>query len=174
MSLYGALDASNNKPQWLTEAPPNLYSNTKTYGVSTTELANTQGKGAWVTHSGWVHVKQGTGPIQTVIITNPGSGINANGFLTVTTTSGVGANVAYFVSSNANSQLNVITSVVVAGGSGFNSAPTLSFTGANTVTPTFTVVMGGRTGRLDMETLVAQSSMNSDNAALDDIFFPGT
>lgn len=176
MPLWNNIDspAGNTKPQaWSNDS---VTSANTVYGVSVTELANTQSIAAKaVPHAGWVRVYVGTGPLGAINITNPGSGINANGFLSITGGGGDGtANASYIVSSNANSQLNVITQIVLNNpGAKFNSAPTISFTGANTVAPTFAPVLGGRAGRVRAETLVAMATISSDNT-LDDTLFPGT
>lgn len=173
MSLFGNIDQGDNKPKFATSNTSTIDGST-IYGVSVTEKANTQGKGPFVTHSGWVVAKMGTGPLVSITITNPGAGINANGFLIITGAGGSGANAAYFVSSNANSTLNVVTSVVVlSGGVGYNSAVTLSFTGSNTTLPAFTSVMGGRADRLSHEVIVANGSISGDDS-IDNGLFPGS
>ena len=168
MPLYGTLDGptGNNKPK---------YANTASVmGVSATEASNTLGHGEKITHAGWVKQTIGTGGIGSISIANAGQGINANGFLVITGANTVQANVAYYVSSNANSALNVITSLVVLNpGAGYTSAPTVTYAGANTVRPTFTVTPGGRAGRVFYETLVAGGSITGDDTA-DDTYFPGT
>jgi hypothetical protein len=168
MPLYGTLDGptGNNKPK---------YANVATvFGVSATEASNTLGDGPKVSHAGWVKQTIGTGGIATITITNAGQGINANGFLLITGANTVEANIAYYVSSNTNSALNVITSVAVVNpGAGYTASPTVIYTGANTVRPTFTVTMGGRVGRTFYETLVAGGSITGDDTA-DDTYFPGS
>jgi uncharacterized protein len=168
MPLYGTLDGptGNNKPKYA--------NSTTTFGVSATEAANTLGDGPKITHAGWVQQTIGTGGISTITITSAGQGINANGFLIVVGANTTPANVAYYVSSNTNSALNVITSVVIQNpGAGYTSAPTLVFTGANTVIPVITVTAAGRAGRRFYETLVAGGSIAGDDTG-DDTYFPGS
>lgn len=177
MSLWGSLDTAtgNQKPIFANSNNKNMLAET-VYGVSTTERANTTGALLGVAHSGWNIIKKGTGPVGSITITAAGSGINANGFLTLTEVTGantINANVAYFVSSNVNSTLNVVTSVVVvAPGRGYNVAPTVVYNGSNTTRPTFSITMGGRVGRITSEVLVATGSISGDNAA-DDGILPG-
>lgn len=176
MSLWGMLDTAsgNQKPIFANSNNKNMLSTT-VYGVSATERNNVSA--VKVAHAGWNIVKRGTGGIASITISTPGSGINANGFLVISAVTGantVNANVAYFVSSNANSQLNVVTSLVIVNpGAGYTSAPTVSYAGLNTTLPTFAVTMGGRVGRITTETLVAAGSITSDNSG-DDTLFPGT
>lgn len=178
MPLWGMLDTAsgNQKPIFANSNNKNMLGST-VYGVSAAEAANTTGKLTGVQHAGWNIIKVGTGGIATVTIAGAGSGINANGFLSVSTVTGantVNANVAYYVSSNANSQLNVVTSVVIVHpGLGYTSAPTLTYTGTNTTRPTFTLTMGGKVGRIQSETLVASGSITGDNSG-DDTLLPGT
>lgn len=173
--LNGNLDGptGNSKPK---------YANTSSVmGVSATEAANTLGDGGKVAHAGWVQQTIGTGGIASITIADAGSGINASGFLTVSGGGGTGANVAYAIANSqntlqsysTNSAWNVISSLVVIGGSGFTSAPTVSYAGANTTAPSFTVTMGGRVGRRSYETLVAMGSITGDDSG-DDTYFPGT
>jgi hypothetical protein len=168
MPLYGTLDGptGNSKPK---------YANVATvFGVSATEASNTLGDGPKVAHAGWVKQTIGTGGLATVTISNAGQGINANGFLIVSGANTVEANIAYYVSSNTNSALNVITSVVIQNpGAGYTSAPTITFAGTNTVLPTFASTVGGRAGRVFYETLVAGGSISGDDTA-DDTYFPGS
>lgn len=146
------------------------YANTSsTYGVSVTEKANNQGVGPKLTHAGWVKIETGRGPLGSITIVNPGSGINANGFLSVT---GGGAsrqaNVSYVVSGNIVSQI-----IINDAGKGYNSSPTVVYTGSNTTRPTFSVSLGGRAGRVTNEVLVAMSSITNDNPG-DNTILPGT
>lgn len=178
MSLWGMLDTAsgNQKPIFANSNNKNMLSTT-VYGVSATERANASVATLGIPHAGWNIIKLGTGGIASIAIANPGSGINANGFLTISAVTGantVNANVAFFVSSNANSQLNVITSLAIVNpGAGFTAAPTVVYNGTNTVRPTFTVTMGGRVGRVSSETLVAAGSITGDNSG-DDTLLPGT
>jgi hypothetical protein len=165
--MWGKLDhaSGNNKPK---------YANVSTtMGVSVTETPNAYAK---VAHAGWVKVNQGTGYIQSITITGAGTGINANGYLSIST-SGAGytnANASFVVSSNANPALNTVVSVTVLNpGSGYPTTPTVTYVGSNTTRPTFSVTMGGRANRNTTEVLVASASITGDDTA-DNTFFPGT
>jgi hypothetical protein len=176
MPLWGNQDneTGNNKP---------LYSNTATtYGVSVTEEANTSGDGSKVAHSGWVKQTIGTGGLSAITIDNAGAGINAAGFLTISGGGGSDANLSYTTANSQNTMQtystnpawNVVASVVINNpGTGFTSAPTITYTGANSTRPTFTATVGGRAGRRFYETLVATGSITGDDSN-DDTYFPGT
>jgi hypothetical protein len=176
MSLWGNLDneTGNNKPK---------YSNTaSTYGVSVTEEANTLGDGSKVAHSGWVKQTLGTGPIVSITITNAGTGINSSGFLTISGGGGANGNASYTIANSQNTlqtystnpAWNVINSITINNpGDGYTSAPTITYTGANTTLPQFTATVGGRSGRRFYETLVATGSITGDDSN-DDTYFPGT
>jgi hypothetical protein len=176
MSLWGNLDnaTGNQKP---------IFSNTSTtYGVSVTEAANTDVDGPKVTHSGWVKQSLGTGSLVSIAISNTGTGINASGFLTISGGGGSGANASYAIANSQNTMQsfstnpawNVIASITINDpGSGYTSAPTITYTGANTIRPQFAATVGGRSGRRFYETLVATGSIAGDDSN-DDTYFPGT
>lgn len=175
MTLWNNLDGvtGNSKPK---------YANTSTvYGVSATEAANTQGDGKKLSHSGWVKQTIGTGGISAVAISNPGAGVNASGYLTISGGGGTGANISYAIANSqnllqsfsSNSAWNVVATLVVNNpGSGYTSAPTVTYAGANSTRPTFTATLGGRAGRRFYETLVATGSITGDDTN-DDTYFPG-
>lgn len=188
MSLWGTFDnaTGNQKPIFANSNNKNMLAST-VFGVSAEERANVSGGASLgIPHAGWNIIKKGTGPIATITITDAGSGINSSGFLTVTTTligaNTLNANISYTMVNALNSQqsfssnhhLNVVGSVaIVTGGIGYNTAPTVTYTGANTTLPTFSVTMGGRVGRISSETLVAAGSITGDDSA-DDFLLPGT
>lgn len=176
MSLWGNLDnaTGNQKPKFANTA--------STYGVSATEAANNQVDGKKVTHSGWVSQTIGTGGLSGVTIANVGSGINSAGFLTISGGGGTNANVSYTTANSQNTMQsystnpawNVIASVSINNpGSGYSSAPTITYTGANSIRPLFTATVGGRAGRRFYETLVATGSITGDDTT-DNTYFPGT
>ena len=196
MSLWGNLDGvtGNNKPKYAntTYALSNSTINGDkantakyygaTYGVSATEAANTLVDGGKVAHAGWVSQKIGTGPIKTITITSGGAGYNAAGFLTISGGGDGTVNVAYTIANSkntlqpfsTNAAWNVINTLVInSPGAGFNVAPTVIAGGANMAPATFSITMGGRTGRVQYETLVAMGSMTGDDTN-DDKYFPGT
>jgi hypothetical protein len=176
MSLWGNLDnaTGNQKP---------IFSNTATtYGVSVTEEANTLGDGSKVTHTGWVKQTLGTGSLATISISNTGASINAAGFLFISGGGGSGANASYAIANSQNTMQsfstnpvwNVVVSVTINDtGSGYTSAPTVVYRGANTIRPQFAATADGRSGRRFYETLVATGSIAGDDSN-DDTYFPGT
>ena len=200
MPLWGNVDypSGNQKPVFANTTNATSSStihgadaNTAKYygivaGVSTTEEATSTGLRQNPTHSGWVSLKIGTGPIASISVSG-GAGINANGFLIITDTSvhgqGTGANVSFVIAnslntiqnSSSNSTLNTIVSLtVVNGGSGYSnaSAITVRTNGSNTVQPTFTVTLGGRAGRIQTETLVAMGTISGDDPR-DNVYYSG-
>jgi hypothetical protein len=178
MPLWGNLDnaSGNNKPKYANVA--------STMGVSVTEKSNAQAiaAGNIPPHSGWVKQTIGTGGITSITITSGGTGINASGFLTISGGGGTGANASYTTANSQNTMqsfstnptLNVLATVVINNpGTGYTSAPTITYVGANTTRPALTAVMGGRTGRKFYETLVATGTITGDDTA-DNTYFPGT
>ncbi len=157
-------------------------------GVSSTEETVSEGKAQHPAHAGWVSLKVGTGPVVS-ISTSGGRGINADGYLVLTDTSlhGAGAsvtNVSYTIANSentlqsysANAYWNVINTItVVNGGSGWSNTSDITVdtdTGDYIDTPTFTVTLGGRAGRISTETLVAMGSITLD-APSDNAYFTG-
>ena len=178
MPLWGNLDnvTGNSKPKYANVA--------STLGVSVTEKSNTQAiaAGNIPPHSGWVKQTLGTGGITSITITSGGTGINSAGFLTISGGGGTDANVSYTTANSqntlqsfsTNSTLNVVATVVINNpGTGYTSAPTITYVGANTTRPTATATVGGRSGRKFYETLVATGTITSDDTT-DDTYFPGT
>ena len=178
MPLWGNLDGptGNSKPKYANVA--------STMGVSVTEQANSLSElnGNHPAHSGWVKQTLGTGGVATITISSGGTGINSAGFLTISGGSGTGANASYTTANSQNTlqsyssnpAWNVIATVVLnSPGTGFTSAPTVTYTGANSTRPTFTATVGGRAGRKFYETLVATGTIAGDDTA-DDTYFPGT
>ena len=178
MPLWGNLDGptGNSKPKYANVA--------STMGVSVTEKSNTQAiaAGNIPPHSGWVKQTLGTGGLATIAISDGGTGINSAGYLTISGGGGTGANVSYTTANSqntlqsysSNSAWNVVATVVVNNpGTGFTSAPTVTYTGANSTLPTFTATLGGRAGRKFYETLVATGTIAGDDTA-DNTYFPGS
>lgn len=188
MALWGNRDlaSGNQKPVFANTSPSTSNStingtkaNTAKYygnvwGVTATEAANTTGDGKKVAHAGWVSQKIGTGFVKEVRITSAGAGYNTAADLIFSGGGGSGATGTFTVSSNANSRLNVVTSITLTnGGSGYTSAPTVRANGSNITLATLEVITGGKVGRVTYETLVSMGSMTDDNTA-DNTYFPGT
>lgn len=198
--LWGNKDyaSSNNKPLYAntTNASSNSVinstaANTNQYygivaGVSPGEMANTTTSAKIPAHAGWVSLKIGTGPIASISASGA-TGINASGFLLITDGSvlgqGTGANISFttansqntLAASSSNAQLNTFgTFTIVNGGSLFSNAsaivlgPNISSISNGTIS----VVLGGRGGRVQTETLVAMGSITSDDPR-DNVFFSG-
>lgn len=158
MSEWGKNDFANNSPKYLNTNHPG---NTNVFLVNASRLANaTFGSGKAVSHQGWVKVNQGTGFVAGISISNNSSSLKySNTYLTIS-----GANT-----NQANAQLVVrgtsnLSIVINNPGAGYNTAPTITASGANNTTLVFTVTPGGRMGRVSAETLVALSSPNVTNA----------
>lgn len=107
-------------------------------------------------HAGWVLVKQGSGPVTSIEITDGGTGYNATGFITFTSDDGTDANASY------TSNEGVIETVTLnSGGSGYYVVPdALGDPGGSNAA--FSITLGGRAGRRQVETLVAMGSMTGD------------
>jgi hypothetical protein len=179
MSLWGNLDQANNAPKnpvasglGVSSNGEVLFANSQqggivsgiglgVFGANTTEVGSAA-VGENLTraaHAGWNIVKTGTGPVATISVANTGSGFNAsqNGFVTFTGY-GSGANAQWFA--NATGHINVVNLLVP--GQNYNVAPTGIAVNANAngTNATFTTTVGGRAGRVQVETIVAMGSMN--------------
>lgn len=190
--------SSNGKPLYAntTNASSNstingTAANTNKYygivaGVSATEESASASLPQHPQHAGWVSLKIGTGPI-TGIIASGATGINAAGYLRITDGSvlgqGTGANISYTTANaqntlqtySSNAQLNTFgTFTVVSGGSGYSNAAAIVVgpNGTSISNGTITVVLGGRGGRVQKETLVAMGSITLDDPR-DNVFFSG-
>lgn len=191
MSLWGNLDNATGNQKPLFANTSNITSsstingakaNTDKYygivaGVSVTEEANSALLKQHPTHSGWVSLKIGTGPIKSISATG-GSGINSAGFLTITDSSeygkGANANISFTIANSqnslqgfsTNSAWNTISTMTIVNGGELYSnskAITVRTNGSNTSLPTFTIQLGGRGDRATVETLVAMGSISGDD-----------
>lgn len=182
MALWGSKDQANNAPKYsiggaygaANSNGVQLFANTTiggyvaniafgVFGANTEEVSNSTigGDLDYAPHAGWNLRKAGTGPVLTIAITSAGLGYNvgggaANGYIAFTGGSGSGANAQWF--SNANGGITSVT--LLAGGGNYNVAPTASISNTNTAIATFSVTVGGRSGRVEYETLVAMGSMS--------------
>lgn len=173
MSLWGLRDLSNNAPifppaaglgntsngmvMYQNTTPSGFVSNVAIgiYGTKTADMAGANVE-ANVTHAGWNMITLGTGGIATLSVNVGGAGYsNSNNYLVFTGGGGTGANASYVV--NANGGLISVT--ILNPGYGYTSAPTVTARNANTSAATFTVSMGGRSGRTMKECLVAAGSL---------------
>ena len=188
MSLWGNLDASNNAPNFsgitgydtstsgesianaqTSSVFNNVYiSATETnvalgvFAVDTTEIADVSVETHSGAHAGWVTRRAFTGPI-TSITANAGA-VGVNSYITF---SGGSAGAAAGGTGNtaANAQISVNTA-------GYITAITINNPGLYANTPVavpntgnavFTVTMGGRANRVQLETLVAMGSITGDS-----------
>lgn len=189
MSLWTKSDASAGAPKHIGVSAVNnasgsdLFGNTQiaafntglrqavgVFGVDTTEQGVSASSNTHPQHSGWVVVKQGTGPVTS--ITANASSVATNTYLTFTGggTGAIQANASVVVDAN-----NYIVRVVLNEANGFIGgnylvAPTIAQVG----NATFTITMGGRAGRRQTETLVATGTIGTAGTAdaSDDAIFP--
>jgi hypothetical protein len=180
MSLWSNSDANTSAPKYDVAAGYGvsangftMYNNTAVsafitgeaagiFGVDPAETANTTAEGPYVTHAGWNLRHAGTGPVINITLDTAGANYSTPGFIVFTGGGGSGANASYTV----NSVSNTITTVTLnSGGSGYVTAPTATAangTGVNSAS--FTVTTGGRSNRINYETLVAFGSMTGDGS----------
>ena len=160
------------------------------FGVDAAEMNYNRTNGRTVNHAGWVMRKAGTGPVVSVSFTGTASGYNNNDIL-VAKSYQAGGNATITMSTNSTGGNLSLT--IANAGAGFllTTIPTSNLfitnssggtaAGNSTVTG-FTVKVGGRAGRVQMETLVAMGSLGATDAkygtaattadASDDAIFP--
>jgi hypothetical protein len=184
MALWGSRDLSNNAPKYAVAGGVGvsangqaLFGNTQvsafatnltlgTFGVDTTEVdvAVSSGSRNRPAHAGWNLRKVGVGPVLSISANTGSFSPSGNVYLTFTGDTGATvANAQVFV----NSATKRILSVVVNDGGLYSTTPSAVASGANVE---FTITMGGRANRVQMETLVAMGSMTDDGS--DDTLFP--
>ena len=140
MALWTNVDNPAGRPK---------YANTAaTLGISPAEKAALPGPA----HAGWNRTTQGTGPVLSVTVGAAGTGYS-NGAATFTGGGGTGA-AGTILTNGAGGILSI---TITNGGSGYTTPPTVS--GAGGTGATLTAVMGGRSGRVQHETLVAMGSI---------------
>jgi hypothetical protein len=180
MSLWGGNDAQSNAVKFSVvdtkyKTGSNTYANTTsgafvngvavgTFGISPAETSATSGR---ITHAGWVKATYGTGPVTNVVATGGSgytntdllkvSGGTVNAAATVTTNS-TGGNLVFTFTNYGTGFINVASSTVAVTNS---TGGTTAGTGA-----TFTLTLGGRAGRKSYQTLVAMSSLQSNNSII--------
>lgn len=182
MSAWGNKDRANNSPltatlrvnKSQTEANQTaLYANTMVsafianeavgvFGVDSTETASFASSSNRVAHSGWNMRTAGTGPVANIVLaTAPTQYQYSNGFITFTGANTTPANAKVV----ADATGNVIDVILVSGGTGYVSTPTVVAAGsANNANLTFTITMGGRANRVQTETLAVISSFSANVA----------
>lgn len=167
MSLWGSIDQANNAPKYKIQ-PNSPNTGIELYGTTVVGLDNGEVAGGNQSHPGWIRVERGTGYVTSIAIATGGTGYANTD--TVRIANGV-TNATATVATNANGTLTSVT--LTAPGSGFVNSSVLVTTvraangdvsaGANA---TFTVVLGGRAGRIHTETLVAMGSMSANGSSL--------
>ena len=128
-------------------------------------------------HAGWIKVAQHVGPLVGLTKTAAGTGYSNTDFIKV---SG-GANTVFASANIVTDNIGAIVSTnITSGGFKFTNVASLTVavrnagdSGASAGSgATFTPVLGGRAGRVQMETLVAGGSMTLDGS--DNTLFPNT
>lgn len=163
MSQWGNKDYANNVPKYLnTGAAGDYISNSNVFLVDSKRIANaTFGGGKAVSHQGWVKIIQGTGFVAGLSVANVNTSLRyANSYLSFAGANTTPANGQIVVDGTSN-----VTIVINSAGSGYNTAPTVTASGANNSGLVFTVVPGGRMGRVQAETLVALSDPTLTDSA---------
>jgi len=181
MSLWNTTDANTSAPKYAVAGGLGvsangrvLYNNTQVhafktgvalgvFGISSGEAQNTTREGANTTHAGWVLRTQHTGGVQRIDVVSGGAGYTPSevGFIEFGSVgSGVGANATYYV----NDTGNVANVVLNNSGNSFNTRAVTA--NANTTydeAAVFSVVMGGRAGRITYETILASGNIAADS-----------
>ena len=133
------------------------------FGIDAAEQANTTAATGHPAHAGWVIRKAGTGPI--VTITAISGAVSSNGFITFS--KGDGIDGSGNTAANASISVNTagyITSITLNSGGSYANTPIATPPSGNA---SFTITMGGRAGRVQVETLVALGgSMTGDGDTL--------
>lgn len=169
MALWGSVDNANNAPKYAikagsTDTGSDLFG-TEVVGLDDGEVKNS----TRANHTGWTKVTYGTGPVTSITVTDGGEDYT-NGEV-VEVTGGETPALATVVT-NANGTITAVN--LTNAGSGFSDADDVVFSvneeaGGDASEGTdaeFTVVLGGRAGRIQTETLVALSGMTSNGSTL--------
>lgn len=160
MAQYGNRDQYSDAPTFTVDAATgqsgqDLFGNS-VYAVDKTEAGVTSG----VAHPGWVHRKVGTGPVLTFVVNAAGTGYANTDTIDV---KGGTANAVGTFTTGASG--NVVSVAVTTAGAGFPNIAALTYT-INTTLGTGANVevsaLGGRSGRVQIETLVAMKSIATD------------
>ncbi len=178
MSLWGSIDQANNAPKNQTFGGLGVaangvqtYSNSQigglvsgiavgTWGANVAEVGNTTigGNLTRAAHPGWQKVIVGTGPVLTISVATTGNNFNSgqNGYVQF---SGYGSGANALWTANVTGHVNTV--VLLAPGVDFNVAPTgIGLrANANGTNATFTTTVGGRAGRVQVETIVTLNTM---------------
>ena len=194
MPLWSKSDSSNAAPIFTgvstgiaaSASGSSLYGNTQIgafqtgykgtvgiFGVDTTEQRVSETSNTHPQHAGWVAVMKGTGPIVSLTANSnsysPDSLI-ANVYLTFTG-GGTGTTAAN-AQIVANATTGLITGIQINNGGNYERAPVVGAVANSNVA--ITIVMGGRAGRVQTETLVAMGTIGTQGIVdgSDDAIFP--
>ena len=194
MPLWSKSDSSNAAPIFngvstgiaARAAGSSLYGNTQIgafqtgykgtvgiFGVDTTEQRVSETSNTHPQHAGWVAVMKGTGPIVSLTANSnsysPDS-LTANVYLTFTG-GGTGTTAAN-AQIVANATTGLITGIQINNGGNYERAPVVGAVANSNVA--ITIVMGGRAGRVQTETLVAMGTIGTQGIVdgSDDAIFP--
>jgi len=172
MPLWGNEDTANNAPKYQvlplnTANGETMFNNTSVDAFVTGEVdgvfavdVTEAGLNTGVAHPGWVVVKQGTGPVNGFAIANGGTGYANADVLTVS-----GGTINAVANLTTNSTGGIINVTFSNFGSGFTNTASLTraITTSAGTNANVTVTLGGRAGRVSMETLVAMTSITGDS-----------
>ncbi len=196
--IFGGGTTGNSRPKFgfpeyfASPVVANVTANTaNTIGVSANAYSNTSGPSFFAGkggpgHAGWINIRIGRGYVAGIdTITVPGNNITNGTFALITGGNGSGANIQVTGVSGNGVIGNVTQLTVRSGGSGYNT----NVNGANTgVTGAMnvmilrtgstgsnafaTVIMGGRAGRVEAETIVAMGTISGNDNAANSYFVP--
>ncbi len=160
MAQFGAKDQYSDAPKFVVDAATGqtgqeLFGNS-VFAVDAAEAAATPG----VAHAGWVYRTLGTGPVTAFVINDAGTGYANDDTVDV---EGGTANAVGTFTTDASG--NIVSVAITTQGAGFANVESLSYTintsggsGANVEVAT----LGGRSGRVNIETLAASKSIVTD------------
>lgn len=194
MSLWSKSDSSNAAPKFsgvstgiaASATGAALYGNTQIgafqtgykgtvgiFGVDTTEQGVSASSNTHPQHAGWVAVTKGTGPIATITANaNSYSPDSISGTVYLTFSGGGTGTTAANAQIVANATTGLITGIQLNSGGNYERAPVVGAVANSNVA--ITIVMGGRAGRTQTETLVAMGTIGTQGVVdgTDDAIFP--
>ena len=194
MPLWSKSDSSNAAPKFsgvstgiaASASGSSLYGNTQIgafqtgykgtvgiFGVDTTEQRVSETSNTHPQHAGWVAVMKGTGPIVSLTAnSNSYSPDSLTGTVYLSFTGGGTGTTTANAQIVANATTGLITGIQVNNGGNYERAPVIGAVANSNVA--ITIVMGGRAGRVQTETLVAMGTIGTQGIVdgSDDAIFP--
>lgn len=196
--VFGGGTSGNTRPKFgfpeyfASPVVANVTANTaNTIGVSANAYSNTSGPAFFAGkggpgHAGWINIRIGRGYVAGIdTILNAGNNIQNGSFAIINGGNGSGANIQVTGVSGNGIVGNVTQLTIRNGGSGYNTAINganagvsgpmnvvilrSGTTGSNAFA---TVLMGGRAGRVEAETIVAMGSLSGNDNAANTYFVP--